>query len=108
MSDFNFPIEKAGVRHSFVASNIRTRGEHGEKLKLGQKEKPDKVKSFWDKRSGPAPSSSKQVQNNTAEKIDKNKENLSIIKLAATAVNKKSLEKEEKRLKFYKVKFFKK
>lgn len=106
MGEFSFPMEKPGAKQSFATSQMKRKSENGKEVKLGEKDEPAK-NSFWSKRTS-APNSAKQKEKSAAPDPNKYRKNLSIIKERATPEKQKVSQKEQERLKFYKIKFFKK
>ncbi|MFA5086944.1 MAG: hypothetical protein WC470_01425 [Candidatus Paceibacterota bacterium] len=105
MEDFSsFPIEKPGIKHNFASSQMKAKREDGKEMKLGEKD-TSLHNAIWGKRVA---SSSKQAVEGGTPDANKYRKNLSIIKEHATPEDKKVSEQEKDRLKFYKIKFFKK
>jgi len=101
MSNFSFPAEKPGAKQNFSSSRMTFQGESGKRLRLGEKE--DFKKNSYNLKK--TPRGTKQAEK---EDFKTYKENINAIK-ERVEMKKNPIDKEEQsKLRFYKIKFFKK
>lgn len=103
MAEFSMPIEKPQAKQNFSAAGKpwEKKSRNEKDLIKNKKANPFKDIGSWRQR---VPSSARQMDAQNT----KTRENLAALKQKAIPKDKKVSLEEQKRLKFYKVKFFKK